>query len=188
MLRQRIIISLVLFLAASSVTGCYMYHEREKVLIKGIDIDQTLDVAEIEMAKNEFGTVLTIWAVRDQIFSGADAMRVSDLYSRHIERIDSENQKARDFSVWHLTWAISNIHRLGDEDVRAALQEVYEDAEKRVEKLDKRIATKMFGSDKIYMGDAHGGGRAYARSHLVVPGNKRYLQSAEEFRQNEKTD
>ncbi|MCP4678574.1 MAG: hypothetical protein GY854_24295 [Deltaproteobacteria bacterium] len=188
MLRQRIIISFVLFVVASSVTGCYMYHEREKVLIEGIDIDQTLDVAEIEMAKNEFGTVLTIWAVRDQIFNGSQAARVSDLYFLHIERIDSEDQKARDFSVWHLTWAVSNVYRMGDEDVRAALREAYEDAEKRVEKLDKRIAKKMFGGDKIYMGDAHGGGRAYARSHLVVPGNEKYLQSAEEFREKEKTD
>jgi len=155
-----------------------MYHEQHKVLIDGISIDQTLDVAKIEMAKNEFGTVLTVWAVRDQIFTGPQAARVSELYFQHIERIDSEAQKARKFSVWHLTWAISNIYRLGNEEVKAALSEAYKDAEHRVKVLDKRIATKMFHEEKIYMGDAHGGGRAYARKHLVVPGNDCYLQSA----------
>ena len=188
MLKKNIIILLVLFLSASSATGCYMYHEQEKVLIKGIDIDQSLDVAQIEMAQNKFGTVLTIWAMRDQIFTGPQAARTSQLYFSHIERIDSEVQKSRNFSVWHLTWAISNIYRLGDEDVRAALETAHADAEERVKKLDRRIATKMFHDEKIYMGDAHGGGRAYARSHLVVPGNDKYLQSAQEYRQNIKTD
>lgn len=169
-------------LAGVSVSNCFMYHEQHKVLLGGISIDQTLDVAEIEMAKNEFGTVLTVWAVRDQIFTGPQAARVSMLYFRHIERIDSEEQKARTFSVWHLTWAISNIYRLGDEDVRVALREAHKDAEHRVKVLDKRIATKMFHEKKIYMGDAHAGGRAYARKHLVVPGNDCYLQSASELK------
>jgi hypothetical protein len=171
----------ILAFAAMAAPGCFIYHEQDKVLLDGIDIDQTLDVAEIEMAKNEFSTVVTLWAVRDQIFTGAQAARVSELYFRHIDRVDSDKQKSREFSVWHLTWAISNLYRLGNEDVRVALEDAYRDAGKRVAGLDKRIATKMYGGDKITMGDAHGGGRAYARRHLVVPGNARYLQSAAEL-------
>jgi hypothetical protein len=36
--------------------------------------------------------------------------------------------------------------------------------------------------DKMYMGDAHWGGRAFAKKHIVIPGNKQYLQSFEQFR------
>jgi hypothetical protein len=31
------------------------------------------------------------------------------------------------------------------------------------------------------MGDAHDGGRSYARSHIVLPGNPDYLQSFEDY-------
>lgn len=181
MRKQTALLLPAIALAVVSVSGCFMYHKQYRVLIDGISIDQTLDVAKIEMAKNEFGTVLTVWAVRDQIFTGPQAARVSELYFQHIERIDSEAQKARVFSVWHLTWAISNIYRLGNEAVKVALREAHKDAEHRVKVLDKRIATKMFHEEKIYMGDAHLGGRAYARKHLVVPGDQRFLQSAAEL-------
>lgn len=32
------------------------------------------------------------------------------------------------------------------------------------------------------MGDAHDTGRAYARSHIVIPGNPLYLQSFDEHK------
>jgi hypothetical protein len=175
-----------LALVGALATGCYLYKDkRDKVLIPGIDIDQTIQVAEMELAKNRFGTVLTVWAMRDQILTGPQAEKISELYFRHIDRIDSDKQKARTFSVWHLTWAISNMYRLGDEFVKVALQTAYEDAEKRVDKLDKNVSTKHFKGDSIVMGDAHGGGRAYAKSHLVVPGNKKYLQSFEEYKKKQ---
>ncbi len=86
------------------------------------------------------GTVLTIWAMRDQILTGPQAEKISALYFKHIDRIDSEKQKARTFSVWHLTWAISNMYRLGDETVQQALEDAYKDAEKRV---DKNVITRV---------------------------------------------
>ena len=169
-------------LVAAFVTGCYLYKDkRNKVLIPGIDMDQTLQVAEITMAENRFGTVLTIWAIRDQILNEAQAKKISTLYFEHIDRIDSDEQKARKFSVWHLTWAVSNMYRLGDEGVQRALKTAYEDTGQRVDKLDMNAATKHYHGPEIVMGDAHAGGRAYAKAHLVVPGNEKYLQSFEEF-------
>ncbi len=173
---------LMLSLLGSTISGCYLYRERERALVPGIDIDQTLEVAEIEIEENKFSTVLTLWAMRDQVITQEQAQKVSDLYFAHIDRIDSEEQNARKFSVWHLTWAVSNMYRLGDEGVQLALKEAYKDGEARVERLDRRIATKHFKGENIISGDAHAGGRAFAKSHLVVPGNKKYLQSVAEYK------
>ena len=165
------------------VSGCALYHEREVVLIPGIDVDQTLEIAEYELEENKWSSVLTLWALRDQVLTDEQATRVSELYFTYIERIDSDEQKGRSFSVWHLTWAISNMYRLGNEGVQGELKEAYRDAGKRVDALDRRVANTHFYDDKIYMGFAHGGGKAYARSHLVVPGNDDYVQSVEAYRE-----
>lgn len=161
--------------------GCYMYQDRSKVLLAGIDMDQSLDVAAAELAENRFGTVLGVWALRDQKLNAYQAERVSRMYFQHIDRIDSDAQKNRGFSVWHLTWAIADMYRLGNADVKWALQLAYEDAGRRVQALDRNIAHKMYDGDRMYLGDAHFGGRAYAQKHLVVPGNPDYLQSKEEY-------
>ena len=63
----------VLIATSLASTGCFMYHEREKVLIPGIDVDQSLDVAEVEITNNEWHSVLTIWAVRDQLLDQEQA-------------------------------------------------------------------------------------------------------------------
>ncbi|MBW2261229.1 MAG: hypothetical protein JRG91_04580 [Deltaproteobacteria bacterium] len=169
--------------AAFLASGClpYVYHERHKVLIPGIDIDQTLDVAEAELEEASGVSVLTIWTMRDQIVTTAQAARISDIYLAHIDDVDSPETRARSFQVWHLTWAISNLYRLGSDGVKTGLEPAYIDAAARVETLDKKVALIHFSGEKIYMGDAHGGGRAYANSHLVVPGNNDYLQSYEEY-------
>ena len=171
----------VIAFAAISMTGCYAYHERGKALVGGLDVDQTLEVASLEMQDNKFSTVLTVWALRDQIMTAEQATVVNNLYIEHIDRIDSEAQKSREFSVWHLTWAISNMYRLGDEGVKEALLPSYVDARQRVKDLDRRVAKKVFFDDEMLMGDIHSGGRAYARNHLVAPGNEDYLQSVDEY-------
>jgi hypothetical protein len=177
--------SIILASILWSTSGCTMlYHEREKVLITDIDIDQTLEIAALELEENKMSSVLTVWAMRDQVISPAQAGKVSELYFSHIDRIDSEDQKARMFSVWHLTWAISNMYRLGDDSVKGVLRSAYLDAAKRVDSLDSRIASTHFYDEKIVMGDAHFGGRRYARKHLVVPGNKKYVQSVEEYKKD----
>ncbi len=181
-------ILLVFGIAALNLSGCTMlYHERDKVLISKVDIDKTLEVAALELQENKVSSVLTLWAMRDQVLTPAQARRVSELYFAHIGRVDSEAQKARGFSVWHLTWAISNMYRLGDQDVKDELNEAYIDASLRVDALDSKIANTHFYDD-VLMGDAHFGGRAYAKSHIVAPGNEKYLQSVDEYKAKRDTN
>jgi hypothetical protein len=163
-----------------ALAGCfpYVYQQRERVLIPGIDVDQTLDVAELELGQ---GNSLGLWAMRDQLVTGKQARRISGIYFENIEKVDSVDAKARFFHLWHLTWAISNLYRLGGVGVKAELEEAYEDAGERVESLDMKVATLHFKGDEIYMGDFHDLARSYARSHIVAPGNGKYLQSVEEY-------
>ena len=170
------------------LSGCYTYHDRKKVLIPDIDIDATLDVAELEIQKPDRSRVLTLWAVRDQVLTPEQAKRISDLYFKYIDEIDSESQKSRRFAVWHLTWAISNIYRQGELEIKEIMSAAYRDAANRVDKLGMKIATTHFYDDEIYMGDVHVLGRSYAKSHLVVPGNEDYLQSVNQYEQENSDD
>jgi hypothetical protein len=160
------------------LTGCmrYLTHNRDEVLLEGIDIDQTLKVAEQKMneRQGEIGTALPVWVIRDQKITPAQAQDISRLYFTHIITLKKK------FDIWHLTWAISDIYRLGDDSVKVAMHDAYADATSRAKKL-KGIADKMANGDKLYMGDAHGGGRAFAKKHVVVPGKKGYLQSYDDY-------
>ena len=166
-----------------SISGClpYLYHEREPALIEGIDIDQTLDVAEAELAEPDGFSVLTIWAIRDQVVTPEQARRISRLYLDSIDTIDSEDVRARKFGVWHFTWAIANLYRFGDAEVRGELAYAHADAVLRVERLDRSFAEEHVKGDELYTGLAHAGGVAFAENHLVVPGNEDFLQSYEEY-------
>jgi hypothetical protein len=175
------IAAVTLAFAALGLPGCYVYQERDRALVSGVDVSQSLDVAAQELAQDKLGTVLGIWALRDQVLTPAQAARVSELYFANIARIDSGAQKARTFSVWHLTWAISDMYQLNGDDVRAELARAYMDASARVNGLDIDIAKELFYRERVMLGDIHFGGRAYARSHLVAPGNRRYLQSEAEY-------
>ena len=176
-------------LAAVQLGGCTMlYQDRTKVLIKDVDIDQTLQIAELELKENKMSSVLTVWAMRDQILTPEEAQKVSTLYFKYINRIDSKEQKSRMFSVWHFTWAISDMYRLGNSDVKAELKSAYADAAKRVDRLDSNIATKFFYGEKMEMGDAHFLGRAYAHAHIVAPGNDKYVQSVDAYKEEKELD
>jgi hypothetical protein len=178
----------ILAIVSVAVGGCYTYHDRSKVLIPNIDIDQTLEIAEQELQSKKRTSVLTVWAIRDQVLTKAQAERVSELYFKYIDKVDSEEQKARSFAVWHFTWAISNIYRQGEQEIKDVMAEAYRDAAKRVEKLEMKIATSRFYGDKIYMGDTHSLGRSYSKRHLVVPGNEDYLQSVSEYEPDEEEE
>jgi len=179
----RAFVAAILVSAFGFVNGClpYMYNEREPALVKGVDVDQTLKVARDELRGDSGLSVLTLWALRDQPINDAQAKEVSRLYFEHIERINHEDTKMSGFQVWHLTWGISNMYRYGDLEVKTALLAAYSDTLVRVKNLDRSIVTEHATGDKMYAGFAHAGGRAYARSHLVVPGNEEYLQSYCEY-------
>ncbi len=172
---------LPLLLLFSSLTGCmrYLTHDRSEVLLDRVDIDQTLKVAEVKMNERQgkLGTSLPLWVIRDQVITADQGKQISSLYFQYVDNLQKK------FDIWHLTWAISNIYRLGNDSVKAVIDSAYRDASLRAAKLEG-IADRMVNGDKIFMGDAHSGGRAFARKHVVVPGNKKYLQSYEEYKQD----
>ena len=115
----------VLFIILSS--GCFPYltHERSKAIVEGVDIDQTLEIAAKELEKDGMGSVLTLWAIRDQVITPEQAGKISELYFEYIK-----DMKKR-FNIWHITWAISNIYRLGDDSVKTVLEAAWKDASRR---------------------------------------------------------
>ncbi|MBN2545002.1 MAG: hypothetical protein JXB50_04330 [Spirochaetes bacterium] len=170
-----IIFILVLFISCFP----YVYYDQDEVLLKGVDIDQTIEIAKIELEEGGFDSILTLWAVRDQLINAEQAEKINSLYFQYIDKLEG------DFEIWHYAWAISNLYRNNNDEVKAVLQNAYNDAKKRPEQLKqfKKIAEEHINGTKIYMGDVHDLGRAYARSHIVVSGNKDYIQSLEEFKE-----
>jgi hypothetical protein len=168
--------------------GCfpYVYHKQERVLVRGIDIDATLEVAKSELEEGGFDATLPIWAMRDQVLTPGQARSVSALYFEYIDRVSAQKDRTvAEFGVWHFTWAISNLYRNGDDAIQVELLDAYSDAVKRPARLKKfkDIASEHVNGSQIYMGDIHGPARSFARSHIVAPGNAKYLQSLEEYRQ-----
>ncbi len=166
---------IVTLLAVSVTVNCfYVTHEQKRVLIEGIDIDQTLAIAEYELQQDKWGRVLTLWAIRDQRLTTAQADSIADLYGAWIDSLN------RQFNIWHLTWAIANMYRNGDSAVQAELANAYTDAKMRADTLH-RIANKHVNGAAVYMGDYHFLGRRYKMTHVVAPGNDRYIQSAQQW-------
>lgn len=177
---------LILILASINCLP-YVYHARERVLVSGIDVDATLEIARTELEEGGFDATLTLWAIRDQFVSVEHAKTASALYFKYIDQIAAEKDKATAaFGVWHFSWAISNLYRNGDDSIKAALEDAYREARKRAAGLTtfKDVAVEHVNGREIYMGDFHAAARAYARSHIVAPGVKGYLQSLDEYRAN----
>ena len=174
---KKIFVLLLAVLFFSCIPFPYVYYDQKDVLIKGVDIDKTLDVAQIELESGGTFSVLGVWIIRDQIIGKDQAKRISDLYFKYIDTIKDE------FDIWHLSWAISNYYRNGNDEIKGVLKDAYNDAVKRPEKLKqfKKIADELINGSKIYMGDIHDLGKAYAKSHIIAPGNPNYLQSVADF-------
>jgi|WetSurMetagenome_2_1015567.scaffolds.fasta_scaffold168484_3 hypothetical protein len=166
-----------LFLLYSCIAFKYVYFERDKVVLNNLDVDKTLDIAELKLEEGGFDSILTVWAIRDQIINPEQASRISGLYFKYIDKINNE------FGIWHLAWAISNYYRLGDDQVKEKLLGAYEDAKKRPDTLKqfKKIADEHINGKKIYMGFIHDLGKSFAHNHLIVPGDRNFLQSFDEF-------
>lgn len=166
--------------------GCfpYVYHSQDRVLIPGVDIPATLEIAKVELEEGGFDATLAIWAIRDQVVTADNARTISALYFTHIDSIAAQKDRTTaDFGVWHFAWAISDFYRNGGDSVRATLESAYLDATKRPETLKhfQGAAREHVNGEKIYMGDIHALARSYALSHIVAPGNSRYLQSLDEY-------
>ena len=172
----------------------YMFiNDQQKVLIEGIDFEQTLQIAAEELTRNYATAELTIWAIRDQIITKEIAKTISTLYFKHIDGLyDSEPFTMIDWNhgVWHFAWAIANLYRNGDDAIKAELQLAYEDAIKRPQTLDKYelAAIDNVLSHEVLMGDAHDMGHAFAQGHIVVPGNPDYVQSYQAYLDNRRSD
>ena len=180
----------VLFVVPLFFVGClpYVYHEQnQRVLVAGIDVDATLEIARTELEEGGFDATLTVWAIRDQIVSVENARTISRLYFSYIDKVASERDRiTADFGVWHYAWAISNLYRNGNESIKAELEDAYHDARKRPERLKnfKDIASEHVNGKKVVMGDIHDAARSFARSHIVAPGNVKYLQSLDQYTKN----
>jgi hypothetical protein len=174
---KKIFAMILLVLLFSCIPFPYVYYDQKDVLIKGVDIDKTLDVAQMELESGGTFCVLGVWVIRDQIINNDQAKRISDLYFKYIDTIKD------DFDIWHLSWAISNYYRNGNDEIKAILKDAYNDAVKRPEKLHqfKSIANELINGSKVYMGNIHDLGKAYAHSHIVVPGNTDYIQSVADY-------
>ena len=152
----------------------FVTSDQSQVLIKGVDIEQTLIIAEREIQKGGFASVLTLWGIRDQIYTEGQAAEVSSLYFRHVGSMDDY------FRIWHFTWAISNIYRNGNAAVRAQLEAAYQDATNRARAVGGFADAHVNGD--ILMGDIHLPARLFVRAHVVAPGTQGYLQSLEDYK------
>ena len=188
-MKLKVTISIFVFLLVifsigfSCIAFKYVYYEQSQVILPNIDIDGSLDIADLKLQLGGFDSILTMWALRDQFITPVQAERISTLYFRYIDKLDNE------FGIWHLSWAISDFYRLGDSEVKEKLQSAYDDAKLRPEQLKQfqKIANLHINGSKIYMGFIHDLGKSFAHTHLIVPGNKDFLQSFHDFvKQNKK--
>lgn len=165
------------------LSSCFtsMYHSQKPALVKNVNIDESIKVSRDEMNKKGIGEGLGIWVLRDQVVTSAQARTIADLYLTHIDSMKSS------FIIWHSSWGIANLYRLGSDSVKAELEAAYQKAKKQPDRMekDKGIANAHINSEKLVTGFIHVGGRSYAHRHLVVPGNRKYLQSYEEYRKKE---
>jgi hypothetical protein len=159
------------------------YHTREPALVKNVDVDETIKVAKAEMQKKDISQSMGIWVLKDQVVTPKQAREIADLYLSNIDSMKIE------FNIWHASWAISNLYRLGDKAVKAELEIAYQKAKKQPDRIVdsgiKDIANQHINGEKLTTGFIHFGGQSYAYDHLVVPGNRKYIQSYEEYKLRE---
>jgi hypothetical protein len=164
----------------------YISYDQEAVLLVGVDFDGTLEVAARSATRGTTTSLMVLWAVRDQVIDPVNAARAGALYLEHIDAIyTAPRDRIFDwnFGVWHSAWAISNLYRNGSAEVKAALQDAYDDAVTRPATLERfvDVATRHVNGRRPLMGDIHAGGRALAHRTLVIPGNPDYLQSPDDY-------
>jgi hypothetical protein len=171
---------LVITLTGLMLSSCYSYRTQEKALVQNVDVDQTLLVAMDEIKKTDMAQSLSIWILKDQVITPQQAKVISELYLSNLNRIVSP------FNIWHAAWTISNLYRFGNEEVKAELEEAYQIAKNEPNRIPdeddfKGAAIDHINGKQMTTGFIHFGGLFYAYGHLVVPGNKNYIQSYQEY-------
>ena len=145
-------------------------------------MEQSLQIACDQMKRSGINQALSIWVLRDQYLTPAQAKTIGEIYLANIDSMKS------DFNIWHTSWAISNIYRWGNDSIKAVLEVAYQKAKKQPERMhgwEKGAANSHINGTKITSGFIHAGGRYYAHGHLVVPGNTSYLQSYEAYKKSQ---
>lgn len=165
-----------------SLHSCYIYNTQQPALVKGVDIDQSILVAQDEIRKSDVSRSLCLWMMRDQVVTATQAKTIAEMYLSHIDGMTDG------FNIWHASWAIANLYRLGDASVKAALETAYQKAKKQPERItddSKGAAEDHVNGKNLTTGFIHFGGLGYAHDHLVVPGDNRFIQSYEEYKLRE---
>ncbi|MDG0970373.1 MAG: hypothetical protein P8Q37_09190 [Porticoccaceae bacterium] len=165
------------------------YNDQQSVLIKNIDWQATLKVAEAEFARKLSTSELPIWGIRDQVITPDIATKIAALYFDNIDMLYETSPFTMldwNHAVWHLSWAISNLYRNGNAEVKKRLQLAYQDAIKRPETLERftYMAIDHIRNDIVVMGDIHAPANKRMKQLIVVPGNPEYLQSYDEYENN----
>ncbi len=158
----------------------HIYKGREKrhlVIIPHIDVDKSLLIAKRMTQKSGMVKSLGLWAIRDQYFTAKQAGIAAEIYLANIHSMNGN------FNKWHFSWAIANIHRLGDQEVKKVTLNAYIIAKTQPGIMTgmKKIASNHIMGKKIVMGSAHYFGRQFVRNHVVAPGNPEYLQNNQNF-------
>jgi hypothetical protein len=122
-----------------SVMPYVSYNDQESVLIEGVDLAETLKVAEAEFARELSTSELPIWAIRVQVVTLQIAAKIAQLCFDNIEMLcTTEPFTIIDWNhaLWHFSWATSHSYRHGDIAVKASLKLNCEDAITRSEILE----------------------------------------------------
>jgi len=148
------------------------------MLIEGIDIDQSLEIAQflterLDKKGEPRPQSLGYWSLRAQIITEDQAQSIDSVYWQVID-----DMEYREFHLWHYTWAIADLYRLGSPEVQEVLQRAYDDAVVRGIRIEKE---KFVADSILHLGFFHSGGWYAAKSYLVVPGERKFVQSAYEF-------
>lgn len=178
-MKTRILLLALLGLLLNSCAYKRFTSVPSEVSIDSLDVNQSLQVCEHIMDRVDKDSlskpqVLGYWALRAQNITPEQAKEVSRVYFKYVDAV--EQQKS--FYIWHYTWAIADMYRLGDDEVQKALRLAYVDAVARGYKAGKG---KFVDGEKLYLGYFHFGGWGAAKKFLVAPGNDKFNQSAQDY-------
>lgn len=165
------------FLLLTSCAYHRISHDQSEMLIEGVDIDESLKIAEFWTNRHDDGewepNSLGYWAMRAQEITPEQAKEIDRVYWKVIDQMEY-----KEFHLWHYTWAIADLYRLGSPEVQEILQKAFDDAVPLALAIEKE---KFVADSVLHLGFFHGGGWRAAKNYMVVPGNRKFTQNANEY-------